>query len=159
MKASALMSLHWETKVLQCVLLLKFCLHKGIGLCVYRLYWETKKNSCVCVFVCVQWPSCEPKWATYNPWGFGALWIVGKAATVTSGDCVWLLVTEAHGVHRLASAADDPLQREMRRYCQWIVWFSVSTFGLKPKLASWLVKQPDQVIDAHHSLTFCELTA
>lgn len=71
--------------------------------------------------VCVRWASCQPKWATYNPWGFGALCgIVGKAATVTSGDCVWLLVTEAHGVHRLASAADDPLQRETRRYCQWI---------------------------------------
>lgn len=56
---------------------------------------------------------------TYNPRGFGALCgIVGKAATVTSGDCVWLLVTEAHGVHRLASAADDPLQRETRRHRQ-----------------------------------------
>lgn len=71
--------------------------------------------------ICVKWASCEPKWATYNPWGFGALCgIVGKAATVTSGDCVWLLVTEAHGVHRLASAADDPLQRETRRHRQWI---------------------------------------
>ena len=70
---------------------------------------------------CVRWASCRPKRATYNPRGFGALCgIVGKAATVTSGDCVWLLVTEAHGVHRLASAADDPLQRETRRYCQWI---------------------------------------
>lgn len=41
---------------------------------------------------------------------------MGKAATVTSGDCVGLLVTEAHGVHRLASAADDPLQKNMRKY-------------------------------------------
>lgn len=29
------------------------------------------------------------KKATYNPWGFGTLCgIMGKAATVTSGDCV-----------------------------------------------------------------------
>lgn len=77
--------------------------------------------------VCVGQASREPNCVTYNPWGFGALCgIVGKAATVTSGDCVWLLVTEAHGVHRLASAADDPLQRETRRYCQWIhFWYNV----------------------------------
>ena len=81
--------------------------------------------------VCTRLASCEPKWATYNPWGFGALsGIVGKAATVTSGDCVWLLVTEAHGVHRLASAADDPLQREMRRHRESVdpLWERVGMF-------------------------------
>lgn len=45
------------------------------------------------------------------PWGFGGL---GKAAAETSGDSVWLLVTEAHGIHRLASAADHPLQSTER---------------------------------------------
>ena len=49
---------------------------------------------------------------TYYPWEFGAVCVVvGKAAAVTSGDSVCLLETEAHGVHRLASAADHPLQR------------------------------------------------
>lgn len=57
------------------------------------------------------WASGKTKRVTYYPWGFGGL---GKAAAETSGDSVWLLVTEAHGIHRLASAADHPLQSTER---------------------------------------------
>lgn len=115
-----------ESKVLQCANRRAICsspkykTEQGLEQCVCLCIHCTVKIHCI-LYVYVRWASCEPKWATYNPWGFGALCgIVGKAATVTSGDCVWLLVTEAHGIHRLASAADDPLQRETRRHSQWI---------------------------------------
>lgn len=35
-----------------------------------------------------------------------------KVAAQASGDCVWLLESKTHGIHRLASAAHHPLQRD-----------------------------------------------
>lgn len=50
---------------------------------------------------------------TYYPWEFGALCgVVVKAATQASGDCVRLLESKTHGIHRLAPAAHHPLQRD-----------------------------------------------
>lgn len=46
-----------------------------------------------------------------------------KAAAEASGDCVRLLESKTHGIHRLAPAADHPLQRETRRrrYIQMVL--------------------------------------
>lgn len=46
-----------------------------------------------------------------------------KAATQASGDCVRLLESKTHGIHRLAPAADHSLQGETRRrtYIQMVL--------------------------------------
>lgn len=62
-------------------------------------------------------PQGQEEWGcTYYPWEFGALCgVVVKAAAEASGDCVRLLESKTHGIHRLAPAAYHPLQRETRR--------------------------------------------
>lgn len=58
---------------------------------------------------------CVDSWkaaVTHDAGCFGGFWrVVCKTPAVACGDSVWLLVTEAHRVHRLTSTADHTLEK------------------------------------------------
>lgn len=84
------------------------------------LTWQRVKHSQVRVFEAVDFGTyiafrfhCLMGAGTYNARDFdGFSCVVGKTATVTRRDSVLFLTAETHGIHRLASTSNHPLNKK-----------------------------------------------